>query len=56
MDTNTIIKNLKGIFCDSNKRDKRYSEVWLSDVDFGGLYHTNKYYILNVKAEHKIDN
>lgn len=55
MDTKTLINNLKQVFCDSQKQGRKYSEVWLSDVDFGGLYHTDKYYILNVKAEHTID-
>jgi hypothetical protein len=56
MDTKILIKNLNKVFCKSNKQDKKYTEVWLSDVDFGGLYRTDKYYVLNVKAEHKIDN
>lgn len=50
MDTKLFIKKLQGIFCDS----KKYTEVWLSDVDLGGLYDNGKY-ILNVKAEHEID-
>ena len=27
--------------------------MWLSDVDFGGLYHNDKF-VLNVKADHEI--
>lgn len=53
MDRKILIKKLNSLFCDLNKADKRYSEVWLSDVDYGGLYQSNKY-ILNVRAEHAI--
>jgi hypothetical protein len=45
---------LKDIFCQENKGTRKYSEVWLSEVDFGGLYQNNKY-VVNVKAEHDID-
>ncbi len=55
MDTKTLIKNLHQLFCNENKADKKYSRVWLSDVDFGGMYHTDRY-VLNVMAEHEIDN
>lgn len=44
---------LKDIFCAENKIDRKYSEVWLSDVDFGGLYRSDKF-VVNVKAEHQI--
>jgi|HubBroStandDraft_6_1064221.scaffolds.fasta_scaffold634153_2 hypothetical protein len=54
MDRRILIKNLNHLFCNLNKEGKKYSEVWLSDVDFGQLYQTEKY-ILNVKAEHNID-
>ena len=46
-------KKLKDIFCNENKTSHKYAEVWLSDVDFGGLYQTDKF-VVNVKAEHKI--
>lgn len=46
-------KKLKDVFCDENKTSHKYSEVWLSDVDFGGLYQTDKV-VVNVKAEHEI--
>ena|SRR5690349_2045829 len=55
MDKRASIKDkLNSIFCDLNKADKKYAEVWLSDVNFGELYHSDKF-ILNVKAEHPID-
>ncbi len=55
MDQKTLVKKLHQIFCDTNKEDRKYSAVWLSDVDLGGLYYNEKY-VLNVKAEHLIDN
>ncbi len=54
MDKKVFIDNLHRIFCETNLKDKKYSEVWLSEVDFGGMYSNGKY-VLNVKAEHKID-
>ena len=55
MDQKSLIKKLHQLFCDTNKEGKKYSAVWLSDVDLGGMYYTDKY-VLNVKAEHQIDN
>jgi hypothetical protein len=54
MDRKALINKLNNLFCVLNKQGKRYTEVWLSDVDFGQLYQADKY-ILNVKAEHVID-
>ena len=48
-----LSKKLKDVFCNENKAEKKYATVWLSDVDFGGLYQTDKF-VVNVKAEHKI--
>jgi len=47
-------KKLKDIFCKENKGTNKYSTVWLSDADFGGLYQSDKF-VVNVKAEHEID-
>jgi len=55
MDQKSLIKNLHQLFCDEHRSEKKYSKVWLSDVDFGGLYQSNKY-VLNVLAEHDVDN
>lgn len=55
MDQKSLIKKLQQVFCETNKEDRKYSAVWLSDVDLGGMYYTDKY-VLNVKAEHQIDN
>nr|MBA2406658.1 hypothetical protein [Chitinophagales bacterium] len=49
-----LAKKLKNLFCAENKANRKYSEVWLSDVDFGGLYETDKV-VVNVKAEHEIE-
>lgn len=49
MDSKTFIRNLNSLFCEVNRQGKRYSQVWLSDIDMGGLYQTGKYE-LNVKA------
>ena len=48
-----LILKLKDIFCAENKVRKKYAEVWLSDVDFGGLYNSDKF-VVNVKAQHHI--
>ena len=49
------LKNkLKNIFCEENKANRKYSEIWLTDADFGGLYQSDKL-VLNVKAEHYIE-
>lgn len=48
-----IKSKLKDIFCAENKANKKYSEIWLSEVDFGGLYQSDKF-VVNVKAEHQI--
>ena len=45
---------LKSIFCGQNNGRNKYSEIWLSEADFGGLYKSDKF-ILHVKAEHDID-
>lgn len=55
MDPKALINKLHQIFFENyNKGEKRYSQIWLSEVDFGGLYHSNKF-DLNLKAEHKIE-
>lgn len=55
MDKKTLVNSLNKVFCDLGKGGKKYSEVWLEEADFGGLYMSNKF-ILNVKADHNIDN
>ncbi|MGB8191486.1 MAG: hypothetical protein WCF67_06180 [Chitinophagaceae bacterium] len=55
MDRKTLIKKLRRIFSDSYKQDKKYGEVWLSYIDFGGLYFTDEFYVLNVKTETRIN-
>ena len=53
MDRAILIKNLRKIFSELYQVEKRYYKVWLSDVDFGGLYYSGKY-ILNLKADHQL--
>ncbi len=54
MDTAILIKNLNEVLCKYNKNTNKYSEAWLSEVDFGGLYNNGKF-SLCLKAEHQID-
>lgn len=54
MDTKTLVKNLNRVFSESNNTEKKYLQIWLSEVDFGGLYHSDKF-VLNLKAEHRIE-
>ncbi len=43
------------MFYDINRTEKKYSEVWLSDVDYGDLYHSDKYVVLNVKTANQVE-
>lgn len=54
MDRKTLITNLNRTFCELNKKDKKYTCVWLSDEDFGGLYNSGKY-VLSVQAAHQLE-
>lgn len=49
-----LAKKLKDVFCTENKTKSKYSEVWLSDADLGGLYQNDKV-VVNVKALHNIE-
>ena len=51
---NAFTKKLEKIFCDANKADKRYAEVWLTEEDFGGLPDSEKF-VINVKALNEIE-
>ncbi len=54
MDKKALIKKLREIFTESNKGDRRYSIIWLSQLNYGGLYYS-KDFALKLKAEHKIE-
>ncbi len=54
MDTKTLVKKLNRVFSESKNTRKQYSQIWLSEVDFGGLYHSDQF-VLNLKAEHPIE-
>ena len=49
MDTKALVKKLQEVFAEVNKGEKKYSLIWLSEIDLGGLYHTDKL-ILRLKA------
>lgn len=51
MDRKAFVKKLNALFCALNKEGRKYTEVWISDVDFGGWYYSDKDVILYVKAE-----
>ena len=53
MDTKALVKKLQEIFTETNKGEKRYSKIWLSEIDLGGLYHSVNY-VLRLKAAFSI--
>lgn len=53
MDTKVLVKKLKDVFSEINNGEKRYSKIWLSEIDLGGLYYSDKF-ILRLKAAHSI--
>lgn len=54
MDKKALVKKLHEVFCESNKGERKYSQVWLSQLDYGGLYYSNDF-ALKLKTEHKIE-
>ena len=55
MDKHALVENLSLLFRDLDKNDKKYATVWLKQMDFGGLYMSDKFR-LNVKAHQPMDN
>lgn len=55
MDRKMLIKNLKQAFSNSQFQE-RYSEIWLSYLDFGDLSYDNKKFALNVRTKQKTKN
>jgi hypothetical protein len=55
MDKKILIEQLHSVFCELNKGKRKYSEAWLSDVDFGGWYYSDNYE-LHVKTNYRIEN
>ena len=53
MDKKALVGSLNKCFCKTNKKERRYMEAWLSDVDSGGMY--NGKFVLNVKTMHQIE-
>jgi len=54
MDKKTLIKKLNKTFSDIILGGKKYAEVWLTEMDFGGLYR-NGTYVLHVRPEPKAE-
>lgn len=51
MDRKALVRNLNQAFRDNQKEgSNKFTEAWLSYVDFGGLYFTEDIYVLIVKA------
>ena len=46
MDKAVFVRKLKNIFL--NLEDKKYSKVWLSEANYGGLYRSG-HYLVNLK-------
>ena len=46
MDKAVFVRKLKDIFL--NLEDKKYTKVWLSDANYGGLYRSG-HYLVNLK-------
>jgi hypothetical protein len=55
MDPLDVIKNLKRLFRDLNKREQKYAEVWLSPVEFDGGTRSSRHFSLNVMVNHKLE-
>lgn len=55
MDINVLVNKIKELFIIHNKTQKnKYSEVWLREVDFGGLINWERY-TLCAKAAYGIE-
>jgi hypothetical protein len=54
MDTKALVKKLHDIFQGNNNGINKYSKVWLSHLNYGGLYYS-KDFELKLKTEYKID-
>ena len=49
-----IAAALKELFSNANKTDKKYAEIWLTGVDFGGLYDTDLV-VVNISAAYELE-
>ena len=49
-----IAAALKELFSNANKNDKKYAEIWLNGVDFGGLYDTDLV-VVNISAAYELE-
>jgi hypothetical protein len=55
MDKAVFIKELRDLFSNLNKKEHRYSIVWLSDETNGGLYRSGKYALRVKMARHLVE-
>lgn len=53
MDPKALIKKLQEVFSEKNTGEKKYSQIWMSEIDLGGLYHSDSY-VLRLKAAYTI--
>jgi len=54
MDSKTLIENICSFFRKIECGDKRYSQAWLSETDFGGVY-IKRRFVLHVKTAFLMD-
>lgn len=54
MDTKALIRKLRDVFGKNDKGVKKYNQIWLSEIDFNGLYQSDKF-TLNLKSKNKIE-
>lgn len=50
-----LIMSLREIFQKDNAINNKYSQAWLSEVDFGGLLYRENLFVVNVKIEPHVE-
>ena len=55
MDPLDVIRNLKLLFREVNKKGEKYREVWLSPVEFDSGGSSSNNFFLNVLIPHKLE-
>lgn len=54
MDTKTLVKKLREAFSETLKEGRKYSQIWLSPLDYDGLYQSDDF-VLKLRSEYKIE-
>ena len=54
MDTKALVKKLREVFSEAFKDGRRYSHIWLSPLDYDGLYQSEDF-VLKLRSENKIE-